>query len=239
MVELTVIGSAQSDRTVLIAAPGPHGLCTQLWRRTSPLELAASHVRLHWWSGQDYHVNVVIPPPTLSLMREVRVESRKWPDDQHWEFDAVRLGADAFGVWLGIAGGTPMSRPGATLVAAADHVTLAPYDDWYLATFYGGDPQRPFDVYVDIATPAVWHDETRVCAVDLDLDVIRGTTGRVWVDDEDEFAEHRVSLGYPADVVAEATASCDRVAAAVRDGLPPFDPVTSQDWLARFRRGAT
>ena len=169
-------------------------------------------------------------------MHQVRVESRKWPDEPHWEFEAVRVGEDTYGVWLGIAQGTVMSRPGVSIEAAADHVTLAPYDDWYLATFYGDDPQRPFDVYVDIAAPAIWHDDgTRVRAVDLDLDVIRGTTGRVWVDDEDEFAEHRVSLGYPADVVAEATASCDRVAAAVRDGLAPFDPVTSQEWLARFR----
>jgi hypothetical protein len=173
-------------------------------------------------------------------MQEVRVECRKWPDERHWEFDAVRLGADAHGVWCGIAGGTLMSRPGISLVAAADHVTLAPYDDWYLATFYGDDPLRPFDVYVDIATPTVWHDEeTRLRAVDLDLDVIRGTTGRVWVDDEDEFAEHRTTLGYPADVVSHAMASCDRVAAAVREQQPPFDPLTSQDWLARFRRSAT
>jgi len=44
-----------------------------------------------------------------------------------------------------------------------------------------------------------------------------------------------VSLGYPADLVSGATASCDRVHAAVRDREPPFDPVTSQEWLARFR----
>jgi hypothetical protein len=170
-------------------------------------------------------------------MREVRVQCRKWPDDRHWEFDAVRLGADAHGVWCGIARGTLMASATRSLVAAADHVTLAPYDDWWLGTFYGTDPQRPFDVYVDIATPAVWHDdESVVRAVDLDLDVIRGTTGRVWVDDEDEFADHRVSLGYPDDVIAGALESCARVEAAVRNGDAPFDPVTSQEWLARFRR---
>ena len=44
-------------------------------------------------------------------------------------------------------------------------------------------------------------------AVDLDLDVVRGPTGRVWVDDEDEFADHRVRFGYPEEV------------ARLRDGL--------------------
>ena len=51
-------------------------------------------------------------------------------------------------------------------------------------------------VYVDITTPPVW-DGTVLRAVDLDLDVVRGNTGRVWVDDEDEFADHRVRFGYP------------------------------------------
>ncbi len=183
-----------------------------------------------------YHGTVVFGP-YAPPMHQVRIECRKWPDDRHWEFDAVRLGADQHGIWCGVARGTLMASATRSLTAAADHVTLVPYDEWYLATFYGDDSQRPCDVYVDIATPAVWHDgESRLRAVDLDLDVIRGTTGRVWVDDEDEFAEHRVSLGYPADVVSGAMASCDRVHAAVRDGEPPFDPATSQEWLARFRR---
>ena len=41
-----------------------------------------------------------------------------------------------------------------------------------------------------------------------------GPTGRVWVDDEDEFAEHRVSLGYPADVVRMAATVVRAVQAA-------------------------
>ena len=77
-------------------------------------------------------------------------------------------------------------------------------------------------------------------AVDLDLDVIRGTTGRVWVDDEDEFAEHRVSLGYPDEVIEQAITSCQSVLAAVEDGggplrrhpsrvdRPAADPLTPQ-----------
>ena len=45
----------------------------------------------------------------------------------------------------------------------------------------------PVQVYVDMTTPAAW-DGPVLRAVDLDLDVVRGATGRVWVDDEDEFA---------------------------------------------------
>ena len=167
------------------------------------------------------------------MPRPVRVECRKWPDAPHWEFDGLRLGVDAHGTWIGITEGTLLSSPVRAFHAAADHVTLVPHDAWWLGTFYGTDPQRPFDTYIDIATPAVWHGDDLVRAVDLDLDVIRGTTGRVWVDDEDEFAAHRVSLDYPQDVVEHALASCAEVLRAVEQGEEPFAGV-HRDWLARL-----
>ena len=38
--------------------------------------------------------------------------------------------------------------------------------------------------------------------IDLDLDVVRKRpTARIYVDDEDEFAEHQVKYGYPPDVI--------------------------------------
>ena len=170
------------------------------------------------------------------MFRPVRVECRKWPDEPHWEFDAALLGTDAHGTWVGITEGTLLASPVRAFHASADHVTLVPHDAWWLATFYGEDPGRPFDIYVDIATPAVWHGEGLVRAVDLDLDVIRGKSGRVWVDDEDEFAAHRASLGYPDEVVERAVASSQEILDAVQVGKAPFDGVHT-DWLARLRRG--
>ena len=72
-------------------------------------------------------------------------------------------------------------------------------------------------------------------AVDLDLDVIQGTTGRIWVDDEDEFAAHRVALGYPDEVVEQAVTSCQEVLTAVTGHAAPFDGA-HRDWLARLRQ---
>ena len=72
-----------------------------------------------------------------------------------------------------------------------------------------------------MTTPPVW--DGPVSAVDLDLDVIRCRDGDVVVDDEDEFAEHQVSLRYPAEVVALAEASRDRVQAAILAEDPPYD----------------
>ncbi len=174
----------------------------------------------------------VSPDPTKA--RTVRVLTRKWPDLPHWEFDAVRLGADAHGHWVGVPSGTWLSRPDRGFHAWCDHVVLIPHDAWWVATIYGEDADRPVDVYVDITTPCTWSDdESEVRAVDLDLDVIKGPTGRVWVDDEDEFAQHQVTLGYPADVVESAVRSCEAVLRAVTEGAPPFDG-SARAWLARM-----
>jgi hypothetical protein len=54
------------------------------------------------------------------------------------------------------------------------------------------------------------------------------------VDDEDEFADHRVRFGYPADVVRLAATSCDQVQAAVAAGAPPYDGVAPTTWFSRL-----
>lgn len=172
------------------------------------------------------------------VTREVRVEMRKWPDAPHWQFGAVWLGADAVGQWLGLPRGTWMSRPGMGMHAVADHVVRVPHDDWWVGTFYGDDPERPFDTYVDITTSTEWDGDLVRC-IDLDLDVIRGTTGRVWVDDEDEFAEHRVALGYSPQLVSGAVSSCQAVLAAVEADAAPFDRATALGWLAKLRSFTT
>lgn len=167
------------------------------------------------------------------MTRTVRFVSRKWPDRPHWEYDARWLGADGHGQWIGLATGTWLSRPGAGFHAICEQVVLLPHDAWWCATFHGPDPRRPVDVYVDITTPVEWVGDEVTC-VDLDLDVIQGVTGRVWVDDEDEFAEHRRTLAYPPHVVDSALAARDEVLAMVEGRVPPFDGDTALGWLTQL-----
>ncbi len=171
----------------------------------------------------------------------VRCEMTKWGGHPHWEYDAVVLGEDEHGLWLGFPAGTTYTRPGHSFVGERDAVGIVPPGvAWHLATFYSqGGPQWPalggseVEVYVDMTTPAEWDGHT-LRAVDLDLDVVRGHNGTVIVDDEDEFAEHQVAYGYPADVVAAASASCEAVLAAVRGGHAPYDG-TCETWLEVLR----
>lgn len=178
----------------------------------------------------------------------IRVEMTKWGDRPHWQFEGVHLGTDEHGAWLGVPQGTRHHRPGHEFHSRVDTVTLVPPGGWYAATFHA--PGIWCDVYVDIATPGEW-DGHVLRAVDLDLDVVRMAAelpadlpadfvihagpGETFVDDEDEFAEHQVAFGYPADVVEQARASCDAVLAAVRARTAPYDD-TPGPWLEELSR---
>jgi len=173
----------------------------------------------------------------------------KWGDRPHWQFDGIHLGADEHGEWLGFPAGTHNQRPGHQFDSAVAAVTLVQPDQWHLPTFQA--PGIWCDLYIDIATPATW-DGHVLRATDLDLDVIRlpdpvppvesapwdvppAGPGETFVDDEDEFAEHQVAFGYPADVIEAAQASCDEVLAAVRARTAPYDE-TPRRWLQELTR---
>ena len=55
---------------------------------------------------------------------------------------------------------------------------------------------------------------------DLDLDVSRTRSGAIVLLDEDEFAEHQLRYGYPAEVIAAA----ERTAAWLRTALDDREP---------------
>ncbi|MDF8263263.1 DUF402 domain-containing protein [Luteipulveratus flavus] len=188
------------------------------------------------------------PPPTTDPLApddvpdlpgaRVHVDFRKWGDGEHWQFEATYLGADEFGHWLGLPAGTAFARPGAAFEARRAQVVLFPLASGYAATFWDcleDEPHRVL-IYVDIATTPVWRRDDAgwsVTAVDLDLDVIRLVDGTVYVDDEDEFAEHQVSLAYPAEVVAGAERDCAWVLESVRSETGPFGG-TGFEWLRRY-----
>jgi hypothetical protein len=162
----------------------------------------------------------------------VRIEMQKWGGRAHWSYDAVWLGVDQHGTWIGIPTGTHMARPGATYVNPTDQVCLVPSTTiaagaWF-ATYHS--PGSTMKVYVDMATPSIWHGSL-LRAVDLDLDVVRRLDDSVYIDDEEEFVEHQKEFGYPAEIVALAETACAEVARLVEKWEPPFDEETTQRWF--------
>jgi uncharacterized protein len=162
--------------------------------------------------------------------RDVRVVFRKFDGSLHWHQTMRYLGQDEHGVWLGAAAGMIARRGGEpAMVVRQPHVMLFPPGVWWTAAF-NGEPAAT-EIYCDIATPSRWPDPDEVTMVDLDLDVIRRRADRrIMLLDEDEFAEHQLRYGYPADVIRQAQDAAAWLQDAMAAGAEPFAG-SYQAWL--------
>lgn len=153
----------------------------------------------------------------------------KWPDVGYRAHDANVLGEDDHGTWLWVPGGTVVSdlRQDSTTLLPCDFLTLVPPDTWWTATYMFG--WNDIELYVDLATPANW-SPFGLTLVDMDLDVVRKTDGRVELWDEDEFLEHQVDMGYPADVVETVSETAAQLLDLVSARDDPFGG-PPQRWL--------
>lgn len=153
-------------------------------------------------------------------MTEVFFEARKWPDTPHWRMHLDVLGRDEYGTWLGRKPPVAVDGPQGPMDFTHTFVLCVPQNEWWVIS-HDAAP-REIEVYVDVAMPAEWVSPSHVTTVDLDLDVIRMRDGTVFLDDEDEFAEHRISLGYPTDVVTKALETSKWLLEAVAERREPF-----------------
>ena len=143
----------------------------------------------------------------------------KWLTRPHWRFSMLPLAEDEWGTWLWTPPGST-ARRGSEPLQTFNHlnVKLITPDQWWTAIW--NDSKR-FDLYIDIVAPPAWLPN-RVTMVDLDLDVIRLTSGEVVIDDEDEFAAHQVAYGYPESVIAKARHAADDIRDQIASGEEPF-----------------
>ncbi len=162
---------------------------------------------------------------------EVRVIYRKYDGSLHWHLTMRRLGEDEHGVWTGMPKGRTRMRKGdGPLVDVPEaHVMLFPRDAWWTAAF--NDAPERTATYCDVTTQVRWPVADEVTMIDLDLDVRRLRDGTVELLDTDEFAEHQVAYGYPAEVITAAERSARWLQEALADGSEPFAS-TYLDYLA-------
>ena len=186
------------------------------------------------WAGLP-HGGLVVGTPVAGRFT-------KWGGGPHWEWAGRYLGADEHGHWWYSAPGTRCVRPGMDFEEEVGWVSLAPHVGAYAAGFYPAP--KHVSVYVDMTTEPHWQPRTpgsqlgdgphapewEVAMVDLDLDVVLTREGDLFVDDEDEFEQHRSELGYPDEVVALALHWRDVVYEAVASGAEPFGSV-GHEWL--------
>ena len=160
----------------------------------------------------------------------VEVRSFKWPYRPTTVAPTRLIGEDSFGRWLGITRGDPWwtadrSRSG---VFEQSFVKVVPSGTYWTACFNPGDPI----VDVDIVLPVRWFDDA-LEEVDLELDILRSTNGKVKVRDQDEFHRVREEWNMPNDIAVQAQATCEQIRALVEEGAEPFGTV-GKAWLASF-----
>ena len=165
---------------------------------------------------------------------------RKWDASPHWRHECVYLGADEWGDWIGQPIGWHSERPGARFDAVGPNVTLLPRTDRGVADHaltVNRDHPNDMRIYIDLGWDIRWSVDDALLAtgIDMDLDVIRveGERG-TWVDDRDEWAEHSIRYGYPADVMTRLEALALDLEERVRSRSAPFDDATADRWLDRL-----
>lgn len=161
----------------------------------------------------------------------VLVDIRKYDGRSSALWTATRLGEDAHGVWLGTARGVPVGSAGGGWTTRFAYVMLVPRDEWWTATFCAAPGP---EMYCDVSTVPEWNADGSVLrTIDLDLDVVRPRGGDAYVQDEDEFDEHRVVFGYPDDLVDNARRTCAWLMRAGRRGGEGAEPFASvyHHWL--------
>jgi protein associated with RNAse G/E len=154
---------------------------------------------------------------------------RKWDNSPHWVHQEVLLGVDDCGTWIGQQKDWTSIRPGRLMKTDAPNVTVVRDGAGWVATFFGAEREHGIRIYVDLVADLRLDTMT---AIDMDLDVILNDRG-VWIDDEDEFADHRVAMGYPDDVVARVEHDAQEVARMIAAGEAPFDG-RAERWLAQL-----
>jgi len=143
---------------------------------------------------------------------------------------AYLLGEDAFGQWLGVAGGSSWwdgnrSHSG---VFERSFVKVVPTGTFWTACFNSLDPV----VDVDIVLPVNWIANV-LEEIDLELDVLRSAAGKVYVRDRDEFERVRTELTMPDNIASTARATCESLRVQVEQRIEPFGDVGAL-WLSRF-----
>jgi uncharacterized protein len=166
-------------------------------------------------------------PDGLAPGQLIVLRNRKFDGTQHWVVPGRLLGTDRHGVWIVQPAGSFCSRPRYGFLAETRALLLVPHDGGHVVTFHDAGHRAGVHTYVDIATDIQWSPLLpagwEINLIDMDLDVIRMQDGTVFVDDEEEFAEHRALMDYPPALAAAVEAECDRVLAQVTTAAAPFD----------------
>jgi protein associated with RNAse G/E len=156
-------------------------------------------------------------------MKTFPVHSTKYDGSLHYRYATTFVREDSGVLMLYAGPGEPVDCYRGQMTTRYHSLGLFWSDRCYNLEVTWTADWQPLMHYVNVSTPATWHDGT-LRFVDLDLDVIwRAISGEVILDDEDEFELHQARFAYPPDLVAQAWQSVADVRALIAERVYPFD----------------
>ncbi|MDJ0457021.1 DUF402 domain-containing protein [Arthrobacter sp. NQ7] len=189
-------------------------------------------------AGPVLHTTTTRVPNGLEPGQLVVSRNRKWNGKAHWVVPGRYLGEDQYGWWIFQGTNEFCSRPGAAFYTRSDAVLLVPREGDWVATFYDSAHPNGVRVYVDLAVGHEWTHirpaVTEFHVIDMDLDVIRTADRGVFIDDQDEFAEHSIAMHYPQRLIEDIQSAADGLYHAVKAQHAPFDG-TDVEWFTKGR----
>ena len=157
------------------------------------------------------------------MMRTFPVHSTKYDGSLHYRYGTTVAREEPGLLMLYQSPGMPVDCYRGQLTTKYHSLGVFWPDRFYNLEVVWHPDWRSHEHYVNIATPAAWHDGT-LRFIDLDLDVIwRADSGEILLDDEDEFELHQVRFGYPSDLIEQARRSADEVCRMMERRAYPFD----------------
>ncbi|WP_255768517.1 DUF402 domain-containing protein [Pseudarthrobacter sulfonivorans] len=188
--------------------------------------------------GPATHTSTTRIPAGLQPGQLVVARNRKWNGKAHWVVPGKYLGEDRHGWWIFQGTNEFCSRPGAAFYTRSDAVLLVPRSGDWVATFYDSAHPNGVRIYIDLAVAHEWTEirpaVTEFHVIDMDLDVIRMDGRGVFIDDQDEFAEHAATMNYPELLVHDIQVATEELYQAVKAQQAPFDG-SDVEWFTKGR----
>jgi protein associated with RNAse G/E len=153
----------------------------------------------------------------------LRILSTKFDGSPHYEYWGRLIDQHAGVIRVITDAGTPTRSYRGEGLMRSRMTQLFFTDRWY-NVFHNYEPVGRLGMhwYANVGTPARIEGDT-LHWVDLDLDLMHTQVRGLFVDDEDEFAEHQVLMSYPPEVVSRVLEARDELLEAAWSGSFPFD----------------
>ncbi len=153
----------------------------------------------------------------------IRILSTKFDGSPHYEYWGRLIDQHGSVIRVVTSEGTPSRGYRGDGLMRTSMTQLFFTDRWY-NVFHNYQPVGRLGMhwYANIGTPARIEGDT-LHWVDLDLDLMDTQVRGLFVDDEDEFAEHQVLMAYPPEVIASAEAGLAELLSLAGERRFPLD----------------